>query len=214
MNTPRNNRQKNMHRVGRAFTIVELLVSIAIIAVISAISFWNSRAFSDSVAVTSVAEDVSLAIRDAQNYGSSVRESSVGSNTFNLGYGIDFDVNHPTFIVVFVDKNSNHVYDDDNGIPCDNSPGDECVEKIFLRDQVTMTSACIVNSSNSVICPAGWNSVQVSFLRPILDATINAVNGTSVVAGGPYAGSVMTFSSPLGKIKTIHINATGQVSVQ
>ncbi len=196
------------------FKIVELIVSVAIMVVISAVIFWNGNKFNDKIEINSAAEEVSLAIREAQNYGISVRESSAGTGQFNFGYGVTFDTANvnPTFILIFADRNGNKIYDDDNGIPCDGSSGDECVEKIPLRNGVSINSMCAIGSLGVLRCGV-WKSIQIIFIRPNLDATINTVNSSSLVLG-PWPGGRIVLQSRQGALRTVSVNFTGQISVQ
>lgn len=58
--------------------------------------FWNGRGFSDKLLAQTSAEDISLAIRQTQAYGISVRETGTNTGQFNSAYGIDFDLTNPT----------------------------------------------------------------------------------------------------------------------
>lgn len=188
------------------FTIVELIVSIAIMAIVSGVIFWNGRKFNDRIEVNSAAEEVSLTIRQAQNYGSSVRESASGSGTFTYGYGITFNTTYtnPTYLIVFVDQNGDKKYN--------SSPTDESVDKIYLRNGVSIQNICLWNGSTCV--SANLQSIQATFIRPNLDATIKGYNSSGNEVGGPWTEGRVTLQSRQGATKVVIINNTGQVSVQ
>ena len=192
----------------KGFTIVELIVSVAIIAVISAVTFWNGIGFNDKVALNSVAQDVSLAIRSAQNYSSSVRESSTGSSNFNLGYGIVFDNANPSQAIIYVDTNGNNQYDGTSA--CTN----ECIQKILLRNGITIqTASGGISAKNSAGTTANGTAINFTFIRPSLSATITLLNSGSVVSGSWVSGNIV-LKARGSATRTVSINVSGQISVQ
>ena len=94
----------------KGFTLVELLVSIAIFSVITTMAVFNNSQFNSSVLLTNLAYEVAISIRQAQVYGVTVRKNSAGS--FDSAYGIHFDMNTPTAYSLFEDKPTiNHICD-------------------------------------------------------------------------------------------------------
>lgn len=192
----------------RGFTVVELIVSIGIIAIISGLALFNGGAFNDNIALSSAAQDVSIAFRQAQNYGSSVRESSSGSNTFTLGYGVAVSGVYPSYGVLFVDSTVNNKYDNLGGC------SGECVEKLNFRNGITINNSngvCATNYSNATTC---GTSLHVVFLRPSLNATITLLDGSGNVIAGSWASGYVVLKSPRGTTKTVTINNAGQITVQ
>jgi prepilin-type N-terminal cleavage/methylation domain-containing protein len=201
------------------FTMIELLVSFAIISVISAVVFFQGRAFNDSISMTSALQEVSLAVREAQSYGVSVRESSVGSNNFNLGYGIHFDYRNPTFAIIFKDTNANGKYD--GGTDCSGS--DECLEKVYYGNGVKYFLVVAYKPPTGDV-PAinGINyAVDLIFIRPSTDATINLFDSSGNLVpydtSGPYAGPYVKAQLWLingHALRPIDITNTGQISIE
>ncbi|MFA6552210.1 MAG: type II secretion system protein [Candidatus Paceibacterota bacterium] len=118
-NTKRNRSLKLLS----GFTIVELIVSIAIFVIMTGIILVNYGQFGQKILVTNLAYDIALSIREAQVYGMSVKESDLDANspTFSSGYGINFIGGTPTrSYVLFADKDNGGVYGgtDINGL-CD-----------------------------------------------------------------------------------------------
>ncbi len=198
-------------KTNRAFTLIELLVVIAIISLVSAVLFSNGRTFSDKLDVSTSAQDISLAIRDVQSYGSSVSEVSSGTGQFGYGYGIVFDKTHPKYAILFVDTNGDKQYTSTGG--CGVS-GDECIKQLILRNGVNIQSLCGVKSSGAPVCDATVQSVAMTFLRPSLDATITLLNPSGIVLSGPWVSGSVVLTSVQGNTKTVSVGSTGQVSVQ
>jgi prepilin-type N-terminal cleavage/methylation domain-containing protein len=185
------------------FTLVELLVTISIMALISASLFWNGRQFNDKLALSTTAQDVSLTIRSVQSYSSSVRESSGGTGQFSYGYGISFDMSDLKSVTLFTDKNSNKVYD----------LGDTLVDKSLLRNGVSIKSICATDSANVQSCSSSFKSLQITFIRPSLSATISTVDTSGFIRTSWVSGQII-LSSQQGITKTISVNSFGQISIQ
>jgi prepilin-type N-terminal cleavage/methylation domain-containing protein len=193
----------------RAFTLVELIVVVGIITVISAIVFQNGNKFNDTIALQSVAQDVSLALREAQVNGTSVRDTTNTGN-FTAGSGIVFDVSNPGYIMVFNDANGNGVYD--GGTACDGT--DECVDKIVLRSGVKILSVCGYNGTPTPVCSRTFRTLQALFIRPSLSDTITITTTSGGFgAGGPWIGGQLILVTPGGAQKMINIFTTGGVVI-
>jgi len=194
------------------FTLVELIVVVGIISIISAIVFQSGNKFNDTVAIQSVAEDVALAAREAQAYGVSVKDST-GTGSFTLAYGIDFDLSHTNYVTVFVDSNSDGIYEDGSVTNC-NDGTNECIEKVVLRDGVTISSICGINTAGATICSRSYQAVQTTFLRPSLNASIVFTNINGIVQPGSWQAARIILKSVGGVNKTILIGSTGLISIQ
>lgn len=187
------------------FTLVELLVSIGIIALISAIVLFNHQDFSDVVELSNVTEDVALNIRQAQVDGLAVKQFSRSQDPFGPGRGIHINVNETRY-VYFADlgpddlpgdEHPNKIYDGELG--CGH---DECIERFSLRDGFSFAGMCGVDydgSDPTLYCvgdlgdeqddvlpgPGGPNKekLNISYTRPRPNADI--VVETDPPEGGP-----------------------------
>lgn len=74
------------HAKQGGFTLVELIVSLAIFVIMTALVVAKYGNFNQSVLMTDLAYDVALSLRTAQTYGVSVQGQ--GTN-FNVPYGVD-----------------------------------------------------------------------------------------------------------------------------
>jgi prepilin-type N-terminal cleavage/methylation domain-containing protein len=63
----------------RGFTILELLVSLTIMSLLTAIVVFNQSDFADQTALSNSANDLELALREVQTYGTSGRFDDPGS---------------------------------------------------------------------------------------------------------------------------------------
>ncbi len=225
----------NYYRIGRVsqrgFTLVELLVTVSVIAVITAVVSFNQTDYTDRLALVNAASDLELQIREMQVYGVSVREYSPNTNLFNYSYGVMFNTNTitgapgvlgPVNMWSFVDVNNNSRYNPPGGSWSTCSPGgtSECVATTTLRGGVTIVDLCVINSTNGQNCRSnGGTSVpgrlDIAFLRPDPNAIITYANTSGTVITFPnHRGAKIQLRSPRGRTMDIFIYTTGQISVR
>jgi prepilin-type N-terminal cleavage/methylation domain-containing protein len=211
------------------FTLIELLVVIAIFAVVATVLLFQYSNFNTTVAVTDLAEEIGLSVRQAQTYATSVRSVDGGggalSNTFPA-YGIAFSTSasasqlyNPTdnSFILFVDTSSsptddtqtNNQYDNDG--TCGNpAVGQECLQTFAINASDTIISLGAVGEnggSSTVDVP----NADVVFHRPNPDAVICIPDGLGNCTLA--SGLVVTVQSPKGVDRTVTIWNTGQISV-
>jgi len=193
------------------FTLVEIMVTISIAALIMTVILFNYRAFGDNLSLSSALQEMSIAIRQAQVYGLSVKEFSSGTGQFNDGYGIYFTQNDPTHYYIFADLNSNNSYDGDT--TC--TKGSECIEKGEIRNNVRISDICDISSGIDV-CFNGQNiqGLTAIFIRPKTDAHIYLTDKHDKVKSGPIDKGKVKFITQQGKIGFLTIESTGLVSIQ
>jgi prepilin-type N-terminal cleavage/methylation domain-containing protein len=196
---------------GRGFTLVELLVVLAIVTVLTALILFQHRRFDSSTLLRSLAYSVGLSVRTAQIYGTSVRQFS---GSFNYSYGLYFS--GTTSYILFADVNPNRSYD--------SSPVDEKVQQFNIGTGYSIQTYCGMNGTGmecSAACPATlptgittcnagtltWFSVY--FKRPNPDAQFSSSSG------GIYSAAYIEIVGPSGGTATrgVTITSTGQVSV-
>lgn len=196
IHTSKSNFLSNKTRAG--FTLVELMVSISILAVISTIVFVNHTSFRNSISLTNLAYDIALSVREAQSYGLNSRGDQGG---FGFGYGVRFLSGNQTEYVTFVDLDGNKR----------TGPG-EVLERHTLQEGNRITQICvnvIQGPSLGEQCSSVYNSVNVyiTYKRPNPEPVFIGSNGYSDSA-------TITISSPDGKTRDVFINQAGQITVQ
>jgi prepilin-type N-terminal cleavage/methylation domain-containing protein len=213
----------------RGFTLIEMLVVMAIFAIVATVLLFNYSDFSTSVGVQNLAEEIGLTVRDAQSYATSVRTingaSGIASDTFPA-YGISLSVNStgaktydPTTssfaLFADVDTNGNGITNnsfDNNGTCGTPAAGQECVENFDISEGNSIVSLCTdLPSDNSCLTPATGGTVNVVFHHPNPDAVI-CVNGIDCTSRQASYVKI-TVQSPRGLQRLITIWNTGQISV-
>lgn len=185
------NKRKN------ALTTVELVVTVSILILVSGVIFGNYSGFRENVSIKRTAQEIALAIREAQVYGLSVKEYLPGSNTFP-GYGVHFALSASDNFIVFADVSNLNYYDPGSGC---GSGSTECVENYKITTGGKITALC-----GGIDC--SLSDLNVIFLRPNPFVILKTESGTS------YSDVSIKITSPGGKIKTIRVLSTGQISVE
>jgi len=174
----------------KGFSLIELLVSIAILVIVSGIVFFNQSGFNNNVLLENLAYEISLTIRQAQSYGLQSRETGTGSDDFTAGYGVYFDLDNPDKLVLYLDENKNHIYD----------LGETEVDSLKITSGSEITELCV-----GADCTA--TKLSISFIRPDPTAYISN-NNTSLESTGK-----ITLTSRKSEEKVISINRLGQISI-
>ncbi len=221
----------------RGFTLIELMVVLAISSMIMAVVLFNYRGFVDQIALNGAAQEIALALREAQSYGLSVRGvlDSSGAYTFTSAYGVYFSRDYPNSIEIFVDKNRDGAFtDQDKTCVPSTAIGSECLSKIQLLNGVYI-SETYYDSAGTASVKGDKSSIQVLFKRPSTDAVVHVFkkdkkmfccsfgNCSTIVDENPVCASPNTaynspkariqITSPLGSSKFITIENSGQIII-
>lgn len=172
------------------FTLVELLVTLGIFAVITGAVLANYRGYNTNALFANASEDIVLALRQAQVYGVGVKGTGT---SFTTPYGVYFETTNPNQIKIFADADSNGIY----------SAGDNDIEIIKWPSTIGIaTSNGLLCDSTSVV-----TNLSVTFTRPNPDATI-------YTATGPCATDGKIAITNGIKNALVTITSTGQISLQ
>ncbi|MEX0917161.1 MAG: prepilin-type N-terminal cleavage/methylation domain-containing protein [Candidatus Paceibacterota bacterium] len=192
----------------KGFSLIELLVSVAIITLITGVVLANHARFGGSVLLGDLAYEIALSMRQAQIFGISVREFGVGSGQFDVGYGIHFNgFFEGSSYVFFSDTDDDQVYD----YTTDPLTSDELVEVFRIGRNNMISDFCGVRPDLTTDCYADGDIdlLNISFKRPNPEATIKS-DIPSVV----YNSAIITVRSPQEITRTITVESTGQISVE
>lgn len=185
----------------QGFTLVELLVSIGIFTVITAVAVFNHAQFNGTVLLTNLTYEIALSVRQAQFYGITVRQSSADPTKFDSGYGIHFDLSTPTTYLLFEDgKNGNpqnHVYNAGLG-----TSTTEALEYFSIQRGNKISKLCLAGDCSKTVA-------DISFIRPNPDTYITAGG----IASTYYTKAEICVSSPQSMKRKIVVESTGQISV-
>jgi len=186
-------------QTNEGFSLIELLVSIAILVIVSGLVFFNQSGFNNSVLVENLAYEISLTIRQAQSYGLQSKEFEKGSNLFTIGYGVYFNIDDNDKIILYADVDMNHLYDGGGGV-------DREVDVLRLTSGNVIEKLCVGD-----VCAGGEvNVLNVSFIRPNPESYINY---NSIAGSGSDVGEIY-IKSPKDERKKVIVNKIGQIAVE
>jgi len=203
----------------RGFSLLELMVSITIMLVIISVILSNQSTYTKGASLKNLANDIGLSLRQAQVYGISVKERSVGSGDFSGAYGIDFNlidgVGSPTIYLFFIDRNANGYYDyTGNWADCPINEASECIKRIDITGGNTIQQLCLIASNGVVRCDVPLPRADVVFLRPDTKASITFFSIIGGVWSLPYSGLRIKLVSPTNEERLVDIYNTGQISIK
>lgn len=195
------NKYLSQHKFNTGITLIELMVVLAIFAIIMGISLYDYGSFKSHVSIQNLADDIGLSVRRAQSYSIGVHNSL---SSFANGYGIHFATepgsvplagSNKSFIIfsdIATGQAGNKLYDynpRNDSTLCDATTlgqGSECIDFLNITTNDEVIGLC--PNSDSGNCIKGY--ADIVFQRPDPDAHIcvfNTNKGTfeSSAAGGP-----------------------------
>ncbi len=196
----------------KGFTLIELVVVASIMGVIMLLVTFNSRRFNDDLALQTAASEVSLAMRQAQTFGVSIRQSATGSTDFSKPYGIAFDLQNATNFFIYSDTDNDRVYD--GGTTC--SGADECREKSLLRNGVSLRRVCAEYMNSTLTCFSGAaRYMTLTYVRPNPEPVIKVFNSSGTEIVGPWKTAYVELVSSNGtRIYVLTDYLSGQIITQ
>lgn len=185
----------------KGFTILELMITIFIFAMMTAFLLAKYGKFDQSVLLTNLAYDVALTIRNAQSYGLNVKSlpettTLTEKNAFNYPFGAHFVIG--TSFNFFADLGTaDHVYTSDT----------ESITPYIIRKNMSVDKLCAGNSADA--CSSA-TSLDITFKRPDPNAIIT-INGSGLQTY-PYAEIILKSSD--NSTRKVVVRSTGQISIE
>lgn len=188
---------KKFFKKQKGFTLIELMVSVAIFVFMTAFLLAKYGTFNQSVLLTNLAYDVALTIRTAQSYGLNVKSVKVNGqdNQFNYPYGVDF-IKGATQFTFFSDNDGDRLYDS----------GESISSPINIKRGASIKSLCVGNGNS---CTLVDGPLDITFKRPDPDAIIRANGDGNTV----YTYAEITLQSTDGSTRKVSVRSTGQIAV-
>ena len=197
----------------KGFTLIELLVVSLIIILISVFILLRQARFDSATLLRSLAYSVALSVRQAQIYGTSVRESTPG--VLPSSYGVYFKTGNTTQYFFAADNNKNGT------IATDGTEDVSPPSPYIIRNGYSLLRFCAAEGTSmdcystcpstlppgvTLCIPRASMTLTVSFKRPNPDAVIQTEYNS-------YATTYITVQAPGEDTRTITVTNTGQISV-
>lgn len=213
----------------RGFTLVELMVVLAIIVVITSVTVTSQSSFNKSLILANTAYDVALTLRSAQTYGLSSRARGAMAN---VGYGLHFQGAPAKTFTFFADSwppiegsGLCHTPPANDPTGPDAKPGNcaydsdpdhaELVTSYDLGNGMTIGDFCAYSLGRWRCTYAhgdadgGLQSLDIVFARPNPDPFMSKDGSYSEAF--PVTAACITFVSPQGGARHISVTASGQI---
>jgi prepilin-type N-terminal cleavage/methylation domain-containing protein len=194
----------------KGFSLVELLVVLAIFIIITTVVLFNQNKFSSDISISNVAYDVALQIRQAQVYGILVKEGEIQSDDFNSAYGIHFSraTDNSGVLQMFSDEDDDFQYD--AGADLEVGPVRRPAEENKIIDVCSYdlngnNKSCFSSNNDTV------DSLDIVFKRPEPAAIITHQSSGSENRKGQV--DIIIESSLGDKTRTVKVFSSGQISV-
>lgn len=190
-------KNRTMPNLVSGFTVAELVVVIAIMVIITGAVLSKYRNYGYHAQFANAAENIVLALRQAQVYGVGVKGNAVacgGATTFDCSYGVYFSIASPYSLTIFVDVNNNGVFDA-AASPTEVYQTLSWVAPIRISSLMCDGAAC------------GSNVLSILFKRPDPDAAIRAATAAL------YNKGAITITDGTNT-SIITLTKTGQISLQ
>lgn len=215
------NRAKNRIRSLRGFSLVELMVVLAIIVVITTVTMVAHTNFNKTLLLTNTAYTVALSAREAQSYGLSSRRFST---SYNAGYGLYFTGSSSTY-KLFSDilgtaAKPAWCLTGTTGTP-DAKPGNcrydsstEDAKTYTLNRGYLITDVCGTDTGLTKRCTSTgyFSSVAIVFMRPNTDTIITGVTPTGTAVKLSCA-TIRIRAPGSTNEKCVLVSTVGQISV-
>lgn len=186
----------------KGFTILELLIVIAIMAILTTVILYNSRGLNSSILVSNTAYEVSLMIREAQVYGLGVRATENGATGFAYSQGIHFDssIANANTVILFSDKDNNGQW---------SGPSENIQTYTINKDRAgSVISICAITGGTDCTVVG---SADIMFKRPNPEALFYVAPSTPT----PPTSVVINlgFTPGNGQCRSIIIQKSGAVQI-
>lgn len=197
------------------FTLLELLITMAIITVITGLVIARYATFDSTVVLRSVAYDVATSLREAQIYSVSVYNVLGGGGAvFRYPYGLTFTKDATSYTFFRFNSDVGTQFPIYQASP-DDGVSESVVRVLGLNGSTKISDICIVRSNGSEDCSI--SRLDISFRRPEFTALIYAhgYGASSGVSSVDIAAARVKLQSTKSSASTwiAEIKLLGQITV-
>ncbi len=198
----------------KGFTLVELMVVIAIFIGITSVVLFQSNSFDSTITASNLAQDVALAVRKANAYtlGFQVPQTTTGVSVKGYGISIVAGVGD-SFVLYGETEPYDQTYTHTSGCGVF-SHIDECIEQTIIKTKDRISQVSVDTTGGTTILAPG-DSLSILFTKPTGEVYFCVqANG---VGGCMYTLATVahiTISSTKGRQYVVNVWNNGQINVQ
>ncbi len=198
----------------KAFTIVELMVVIAIFLVITGVILFQSNSFDSTITASNLAQDVALTVRKANAYTLGFQVPQTTSSVDIKGYGVNFVAGTGDSFLLFGETDPYDQYYTHTFGCGVFSHTDECIEQTVIKTRDRIVSLGVDVSGSTILLSPG-DSLSIIFTKPTGEVSFCVQSGG--MGGCNYTLATVAhikISSAQGRIYTVNVWNNGQINVQ
>lgn len=195
-------KSKNIQYPSSGFTVVEMLVSISIMAIMVTIILGSRNQYTSRITLKSQVYNFVLALREAQVNSLGVTGfNNSGVQSFDVSYGIEIDSGNMAQFTYFTDANQNGKFD--SGEPN---------RVVAFTGGIAIQRVC--GTGDCFTGPTGnFRKLEIIFKRPDPSARMRFLNNGGNDQNGISPPAVVTVA--FGSLTmNVTISSTGQLSLQ
>ncbi len=203
----------------QGFTILEVLVVIAIIGIMTALSLWNSGSTHAQMALNAAAGELETALREAQVWGTTARPvASLAADhpeRFDRGYGIFVSSNATVHPLHRPKGNRGYTLYAGPGVGTSHNQNRRHLAGLDVRSEdfkggVRVERICVGSGSPSACGTGNTGEANILFRRPKSDALIFGAAGS---AAQDWAVIVLTSPRDASRTKNVVALRSGVIYV-
>ena len=214
---------KNLCKNYKGFTLVEVVVTVAIFSIIATITYTSYPNANNILSYNITVQEVVSRVKDAQIYGSSAGVDSVSGEDYK-GAGLFFETDtvNSKYITEFLDlatkisdlavKDSNKYYDDLSA-----ANPDKISSQDSIKNNVIISKLC-VKSTGAGIIDCSPAQLSVTYIRPDTQANITDMSEVSAGVKNFFDIGYIELKSNVIRsgenLRCIQVYKNGQVNVK
>ncbi len=199
----------------RGFTLIELITSVAIVLIMTAVVLSNLPDFRDRASLDTVSQEIAIDIRGAQVFSRGTKSSgTINAKSLFYPYGIYLDKTHDQSFLLFADQDGNQIYSaGDPSASCGDNTVTECQQKYGINAPVIISDISAYDGSGhqTSVRSDGW--LTIVFLKDDTEAYFCLNTDASCASNADARVEITIPAKRSGETRKIVIYKNGQVAV-